>query len=148
MKISSRFIVSDWYRHERDIITGCAISAIFFTLVINMVKSAEIECLMKRGVRQPPINAYMDDLIITTSLVTGSRWILYRLEKLIPWARMNFKPAKSRSYVMKKGKVADNFRFSISGTNITMLTERPDEKPGKFFNSSLKRYLYHPSDDL
>lgn len=91
---------------------------------------------MNTGVRQPPIRAYMDDLTITTSSVTGSRWILRRLEKLITWARMCFKPAKSRSLVIKKGKVADNFRFSISGTTIPTLTDRPVKSLGKTFYST------------
>ncbi|KAK0143143.1 hypothetical protein N1851_018727 [Merluccius polli] len=45
----------------------------------------------------------MDDLTITTS-VPGSRWILQGLERLITWATMSFKPSKSRSMVLKKGK--------------------------------------------
>ena len=81
-----------------------------------IVKSAEIECrgpMMKMGVRQPPIRSYMDDLTVTTTSVMGSRWILRSLEKLIAWARMKYKPTKSRSFVMKKGGTVDKFRFSI-----------------------------------
>ncbi len=85
-----------------------------------------------------PIRAYMDDLTITTTSVPGSRWILQGLERVITWARMSFKLSKSRSMVLKKGKVVDKFRFSISGTVIPTITEQPVKSLGKLFDSSLK----------
>lgn len=66
---------------------------------------------MKTGVRKPPIRAFMDDLTVTTTSVLGSMWILQWLEKLINWARMSLKPAKSRSLVLKR--VVDKFHFSF-----------------------------------
>nr|XP_061836351.1 uncharacterized protein LOC133619387 [Nerophis lumbriciformis] len=142
LRVTSGSITSDWHRLEKGIITGCTISVVLFTLAMNMVvKSAEVECrgpLSRSGVRQPPIRAYMDDLTITTTSVPGSRWILQGLERLIGWARMSFKPAKSRSMVLKKGKVVNKFRFSISGTVIPSITEQPVKSLGKLFDSSLK----------
>lgn len=108
LRVTSGSVTSDWQRLGKGIITSCTISVILFTLAMNMVvKAAEVECrgpLSKSGVRQPPIRAYMDDLTITTTSVPGSRWILQGLEKLITWARMNFKPSKSRSMVLKEGE--------------------------------------------
>lgn len=72
-----------------------------FSLAMNMlVKVAEPEFygpLSKSGVRQPPIRAFMDDLTVTITAVPGARWILQGLEKIMAWARISFKPAKSRS---------------------------------------------------
>lgn len=51
------------------------------------------------------------------------------------WARMSFKPAKSRSLVFKKGKVVDKFQFSVSGTPIPTISEKPVKKQGKFPDS-------------
>ena len=142
VRITSGVQTSDWHRLERGIITGCTISVILFALAMNMlVKSAEVECRgpkMKSGVRQPPIRAYMDDMTITTSSVTGSRWVLQGLGKLIAWARMKFKPAKSRSVVLLKGKVVDKHRFSISGQTIPTLSEKPVKSLGKIFNDTLR----------
>ena len=142
LRFSSGNVTSDWHGLQRGIITGCTISVTLFALAMNMlVKSAEVECrgpLSNTGVRQPPIRAYMDDLTVTTSSVTGCRWILRGLERLIAWARMSFKPSKSRSVVIKKGKVADNFRFSISGNSIPSLTDKPVKSLGKVFHNSLK----------
>lgn len=109
---------------------------------MNMVvKAAEVECrgpLSKSGVQQPPIRAYMDDLTITTTSVPGTRWILQGPERLITWARMSFKPSKSRSMVLERGKVIDKFRFSISATAIPSITEQLVKSLGKLFDSSLK----------
>lgn len=92
----------------------------------------------KSGVRQPPIRAYMDDLTVTTTSVPGCRWILQGLENRITWVRMSFEPFKSRSMVLKKGRVIDRFRFSISGTVIPTVTEQPVKSLGKLFDSTLK----------
>lgn len=92
---------------------------------------------VKVGVRQPPMRAYMDDLTVPTSSVPGSRWILQGLERLIKWARMSFKPAKSRTLVLKKGKVTDKFRFMLEGSPIPSISEKPVKSLGKLFDHSL-----------
>ncbi|XP_056097411.1 uncharacterized protein LOC130076370 [Rhinichthys klamathensis goyatoka] len=141
VRVSSGTTTSDWHKLEKGIITGCTISVILFALAMNMlVKSAE-HCrgpLSKSGVRQPPIRAFMDDLTVTTTSVPGCRWILNGLQELMSWARMNFKPAKSRSLVLMKGKVTDKFHFSLGTTKIPSLTEEPVKSLGKVFNCSLR----------
>ena len=51
---------------------------------------------------------------------------------------MKFRPAKSRSFVMKKGRTADKFRFSIAGTMIPTLSECPVKSLGKIFDTTLR----------
>lgn len=58
------------------------------------VKSVEPDCLgpkSRSGICQPPIRAFMDDLMITTESVPGARWILKGLERLMGRARISFK---------------------------------------------------------
>ncbi|XP_060938981.1 uncharacterized protein LOC133018922 [Limanda limanda] len=142
MRVSSGAITSSWHKVEIGIITGCTISVTLFSLAMNMLtKSAEPECRGPRtnsGQRQPPIRAFMDDLTVMTESVPGCRWILRGLEKLVEWARMRFKPAKSRSMVLRKGKVEDKFRFNITGTAIPTITEKPVKSLGKVFDCSLR----------
>ena len=142
LRVTSGSIASAWQHLEKGIITGCTISVLLFSLAMNMiVKSAEVECrgpMSRSGTRQPPIRAFMDDLTVTATSVPGCRWLLQGLERLISWARMSFKPAKSRSLVLKKGRVADQFCFAIGGTPIPMVIEKPTKSLGKIFNSSLR----------
>ena len=130
-------MTSDRHQLEVGIITGCTISVILFALAMNMlVKAAEPECrgpLSKSGVRQPPIRAFMDDVTVTTTAVPGARWILQGLA----WARVSFKPAKSRSLVLKKRKVTDRFHFKLGEHQIPSVTEKPVKSLGKVFNCSL-----------
>ena len=44
----------------------------------------------------------MDDLTITTQTHVQARWVLSALESTTSWARMKFKPKKSRSLIIKK----------------------------------------------
>lgn len=92
----------------------------------------------------------MDDLTVTTTSVPSCRWILQGLERLITWARMIFKAAKSRSLVLRKGKVADQFHFCLGDTRIPSVSEMPVKSLGKLFTSDLKDKVAHQaaSDDL
>ena len=61
------------------------------------------------------------------------------------WARMYFKPTKSRSLILKKkkkkkkkSKVMEKVRFTVAGETIPTLSEKPIKSLGKTFNSSLQ----------
>lgn len=74
---TSEAVISDWHHLERGIIIGCTVSFILSTIAFNfLIKSAESRYrgpLMRSGVRQPHIRAYIDDLTVTTSSVTCRR---------------------------------------------------------------------------
>ncbi|XP_051969484.1 LOW QUALITY PROTEIN: uncharacterized protein LOC127634119 [Xyrauchen texanus] len=135
MRTSSGAVTSGWHKVEIGIITGCTISVILFSLAMNMLtKSAEPECRgpkTKSAQRQPPIRAFMDDLTVTTESVPGCRWIKIR---------MHFKPAKSRSMVLRRGKVDEKSRFSVAGLIIPTITEKPVKSLGKVFDSTLRDF--------
>ena len=140
-----RFNVADyttaWQRLEVGIVTGCTISVVLFSAAMNLlVKSAEKMSrgpILSSGVRQPPTRAFMDDMTITAKSVPEAIWMLEDLEVLITWARMKFKPTKSRSMVLKKGKVQNRFRFKVGGEAIPTLSEQPVKSLGKWFKDSL-----------
>ena len=66
----------------------------------------------------------MDDMTITTTSVIGARWLLRGIENLISWARMSFNARKSRSFVLKKGKIIEE-RFKLSGEFIPTMKQNP-----------------------
>ncbi|XP_038820652.1 arrestin-C-like [Salvelinus namaycush] len=50
---------------------------------------------------------------------------------------MSFKPTKSSSMMLKKGKVVERLGFNIAGKPIPTISEKPVKGFGKMFNSSL-----------
>ncbi|KAK0140505.1 hypothetical protein N1851_022523 [Merluccius polli] len=75
----------------------------------------------------------MNDLTITVKSVPEGRWILEDLVEFTDWARMEFKPAKSRSLVLRRGRVQDQFRFKIREDNIPTVQEKPVKSLGKWY---------------
>jgi len=77
LRFTSGTVTSAWHRLQKGIITGCTISVVLFALAMSMlVKTAEVGPLSRSGIHQPPIRAYMDDLTVTSTSVTGCRWLL------------------------------------------------------------------------
>lgn len=80
----------------------------------------------------------MDDITVTPTSVPRYRWLLQGLKWLITWARMSSKPAKSRFLVLRKGKVAGQFCFTLGDTKILSVSEKPLKSLGKMVTSNLK----------
>lgn len=57
------------------------------------------------------------------------------LIELTDWAWMEFKPEKSRSLVLRKGRVQDRFRFKIKDAIIPMVKERSVKSWGKWYRA-------------
>lgn len=133
--------VTDWQRLEKGIVTGCTVSVALFIMGMNMIiKAADRETrgpLTEAGVRLPPNRGFMDDLTITTETHVQARWILTALEEAATWARMQFKPRKSRYLVIKKGISTERFVLTIQGDNIPAIQDNPIKCLGKWYDSSL-----------
>ena len=137
MRFSTGDYTTSWQYLEIGIITGCTISAIIFAAAVNLlIKSTEN---MKRGVVsasgtvQPPTRAFMDDMTVLTRTIQQGRWTLNDLHSVFTWARMKFKPAKSKSLVIKKGKPQRTI-FKIGGISIPTVHEKPIKCLGKWFD--------------
>ena len=119
---------------------GCTVSVVLFVMAMNIIISAsESECrgpLTNAGERHSPCKAFMDDITVMTPSVVGTRWVLGGLERMVNWARMRFKPQKSRSLSITKGKVRDQ-RFSIAGEVIPTIKDNPIKCLGKRFDETL-----------
>lgn len=141
LRFSSPNYTTAWIPLEKGIVTGCSISVILFVMGMNLIlKAAEQETrgpLTNAGIRLPANRGFMDDLTITTETHIQARWILKALEETVTWARMVFKPKKSRCLVVKKGKVTKQFKMSIQGEEIPSLIDNPIKCLGKWFDSSL-----------
>ncbi|XP_060076611.1 uncharacterized protein LOC132556244 [Ylistrum balloti] len=72
-----------------------------------------------------------------TTTHVQARWILSALEETAGWARVKFKPRKSRCVVIKKGKVTRKFKLSIQQEEIPTIVDNPIKCLGKWFDASL-----------
>ena len=54
------------------------------------------------------------------------------------WWRMKFKPQKSISLSLKKGKMNQNINFIVGGQRILTVSEEPVKSLGRWFDESLK----------
>ncbi|XP_068595260.1 retrovirus-related Pol polyprotein from type-1 retrotransposable element R2 [Brachionichthys hirsutus] len=133
---------TQWQDLEKGIVTGCTISPILFVMGMNLLITAAGKesrgPTMMSGIRQPSMRGFMDDLTITTAAThVEARWILNALDDVATWARMKFKPKKSRSMVIRNGKVAIKYRLEVQGEVIPSIKDNPIKCLGKWYDSSL-----------
>ncbi|XP_052259364.1 uncharacterized protein LOC127863766 [Dreissena polymorpha] len=140
-----RFMVGEkmtaWQRLEKGIVTGCTISVVLFVmgmnLIINPANKETRGPKKSTGLHLPTNRGFMDDLTVTTQTHIQARWVLKVLEEAATWARMNFKPKKSRSLVIKRGSVTKRFTLQVQRENIPSIMDSPIKCLGKWFDSSL-----------
>ena len=86
------------------VITGDTLSVILFSSTINViVRSAEKPCkgpVIKLGIRQSPVKAFIDNLTIANTYSVKTRWLFKALEEITQKARMKFNAKKSRCMVL------------------------------------------------
>ena len=92
--------------------------------LLNKAASAETKGpKTNTGERLPPNRAFIDDLTLTTEIYVQARWLLSALEETATWARMKFKPTKSRSLIIKKCKQTDKFILKLQGKDILSIPD-------------------------
>ncbi len=79
----------------------------------------------------------MDDLTLLNLSTEAVKSILRKLEKFMDWGRMKFKTKKSRSLVLKRGKLVD-FHFTLCGEEIPTIQEQPVKSLGHWYTEDLK----------
>lgn len=92
----------------------------------------------RKGNQRPALRGYMDDLTITTSSHVQARWVLAKLKEMATWARMTFKPKKSRSLIIMKGNITFKYNLAIQGEIIPSIKDNPIKYLGKWYDESLK----------
>ncbi|XP_058852600.1 uncharacterized protein LOC131699533, partial [Acipenser ruthenus] len=130
-----------WQCLEVGIMAGCTISPLAFTMAMEVIIRASKWVVggerLASGMRLPPIRAYMDDMTTMTTTVACTNRLLGKLTNNIEWARMQFKPTKSRSISIIKGKVVDK-TFFINGEAIPTVSEKPVKSLGRWYDGDLK----------
>ncbi|KAK0136753.1 Retrovirus-related Pol polyprotein from type-2 retrotransposable element R2DM [Merluccius polli] len=139
--LSTSEYTTAWQHLEVGIMAGCTISPLAFTMAMEVIIRASRWVVggeqIRPGLRLPPIRAYMDDMTTLTSTIPCTRRLLRKLQENIEWARMKFKPSKSRSLSVVKGKLSDQ-RFYIGEEPIPTVAEKPIKSLGRWYDATLK----------
>ena len=97
----------------------CTISPVLFVLSMQLLLKATESKLnfveLGRGYQMPPVKAFMDDTTILSSKESTTRKLISFMDELMIWCRMKFKPQKSKSLSLRKGKSNQNINFEIGG---------------------------------
>ena len=119
----------------------CTISPSLFVLAMQIllkVAGSNIpEAHIGKGVYMPPIKAFMDD---TTLIMLRKKVVqntLDKLNNLLGLRRMAFKPAKSRSLALVRGKIRRDVFFNVAEQRIPTVSEEPVKSLGRVFDESL-----------
>ncbi|RXN25999.1 hypothetical protein ROHU_005724 [Labeo rohita] len=130
-----------WQQLEIGIMAGCTISPLAFVMAMQVVIRASRWVVggerTKSGLRLPPVRAYMDDMTLITTTKPCTRRLLQKLQENIQWARMQFKPSKSRSISIVKGQLTGE-QFYISEEPIPTVFEKPIKSLGRWYSADLK----------
>ena len=60
------------------------------------------------------------------------------MDELMIWCRMKFKPQKSRSLSLRRGKLNQNVNFEIGGQRIPTVSDLPVKSLGCWYDESMK----------
>ena len=85
-----------------------------------------------------PLKSFMDDTTIICSKEDETRRMLERPDVLMAWCRMKFKPKKSRSLSVKKGKIDATTIFTVVSQQIPKFSQEPVKSLGRWYDSSMK----------
>ena len=141
MRFTTKEYTTDWINLEIGIAMGCAISPILFVMAMEIILKAAMTSAnltdLGNGYITPPLKAFMDDTTVLSTQEDETRKVLQQLDDVIASARMNFKPKKSRSLSLRKGKVKP-VSFTIASQNIPTVTEEPVKSLGRWYDDTLK----------
>ncbi|GFN97031.1 reverse transcriptase [Plakobranchus ocellatus] len=142
MRFSTNDYTTNWTNLEVGIAMGRTISAILFVMAMEVIlKAAEGSAgpaILGGGCSMPPLKAFMDDTTIIYSKEDEIRRMLTRLDVLMSWCRMEFKPKKSHSLSIRKGKVDEATTFTIAEQQIPTVSQEPVKSLGRWYDSPMK----------
>ncbi|GFN79314.1 reverse transcriptase [Plakobranchus ocellatus] len=142
MRFSTNNYTTNCINLEVGIAMGCTISPKLFVMAIEVIlKAAEGSAgpaNLGGGCSMPPLKAFMDDTTIICSKEDETRWMLTRIDDLMSWCRMEFKPKKSRSLSIRRGKVDEATTFTVVEQQIPTVSQEPAKSLGRWYDSSMK----------
>ena len=127
MRFTTENFTTDWHGLEIGIAAGCAISIIWFILVMEMIlRSADYS--EETAKVKSPKKAFMDDVTLLTKDQQTMENVLARLDKLVTWSRMRLTFVKRRQKQVK---------FTVAGESMPTVKEKPVKSLGRWYAGTL-----------
>ena len=115
-KSFSQSATSSWHRHQRGIYAVCTLSIILLLAGMNIIleysQQSRAPQFTTNTTALPLPRAFMDDLSLMSSKVSGSQTLLSRCVIALTWAGLEFRADRSQSIV--KGRSVNTTPFSVS----------------------------------
>ncbi|GFR84509.1 reverse transcriptase [Elysia marginata] len=142
MRFSTSDYTTNWINLEVGIAIGYTISPILFVMAMEVIlKTAEGiagPANQGCGCSMPPLKAFIDDTTVICSKEDDTQRMLARLYTLMAWCGMKFKPKKSRSLSIRKGKIEEAVAFTVAEQQIPTVSPEPVKSLGRWYDSSMK----------
>ena len=117
-KSFSQSATSSWHRHQWGIFAGCTLSIILSLAGMNIIleysMQAKVPQFATNNTMLPLLRAFMDDLSLMSSTVSGAQTLLSWCITALNWAGLEFRADKSCSIVIVKGTSMNTTPFSVS----------------------------------
>ena len=97
----------------------------------------EHSSMIWEGLYMPSLKAFMDDTTLVMNRRPAVQNTLDTFNSLLGLCRVAFKPAKSRSLTLVKGKIFSVVSFVVAGQRVPTLFEELVKSLGRVFNDSL-----------
>ena len=142
----SESATSAWHRHQLGIFAGCTLSIIpTFYIILEYSLQFKVPKFTTNNTELPLLCAFMDDLNLMASTVSGAQTLLSLCTNALTWAGLEFRADKSCYIVIIKGRFINTTHFSVSeGTGqpeptsfISSIHSRPVKFCGFIIDSSL-----------
>ena len=137
MRFTTKNFTTSWQELAVGIPMGCAISPLLFVMVMEIVirnsQGSVNGIQVANNQILPPMRAFMDDITIISPDKAQVVASIERLHELIERCAMRFKPSKSRSLSLCKGKPVPNTYF-IGTERIPTLAEQPVKSLGRWYS--------------
>ena len=142
MRFSTMAYTTKWIPLQVGIAMGCAISPCLFVLAMQVLLNASgshnDRVHIGRKFHTSSIKAFMDDTTLVMNRKQAVQRSLDKMNDLLEWCRMSFKPAKSRSLALTRGKIRSDVFFLVAGQRIPTVQEEPVKSLGRVFDESIK----------
>ena len=142
MQFTTKDFTTNWTKLEVGIAMGFTVSPVLFILSMQLLlkvtesKSSFVE--LGRGCQMPLVKSFMDDMTILSSRESTTQNLISFMDELMIWCRMKFKPQKSRSLSLRRGKLNQNVNFEIGGQRIPTVSDLPVKSLGRWYDESMK----------